>query len=86
MRAVTTTTLSDRRDTSGREASSGALRRSRARDDLHLVDMSCARDQAAALNWRGLAEISAHQDGASSLRLRGQCEPRRQKEDFSRRY
>ena len=60
----------------------GPLRRSRTRNDLHLVDMNAGNQ--ATLDWRGLAEaeFSAHRDGARSLRLRPQWDPRRQRAAF----
>ncbi len=60
----------------------GPLRRSRTRNDLHLVDMNAGNQ--ATLNWRGLAEaeFSAHRDGARSLRLRPQWDLRRQRAAF----
>ena len=80
---------SDRRSGSGREmaAATGTLRQTKARDDLHMLQLSgCSPDQARSFNWRAIAELGArtNQD-AGTLRRRPtdkQCSPRH-REDFS---
>ena len=77
----------DRRGAAGREvaAAAGTLRRSKATNDLHMMQLGCTQDQARTFDWRAIAELSArtNQD-ASTLRLRPngtQCRPNHQ-EDF----
>ena len=82
----------DRRSETEREvaAAAGTLRRSRATTDLQMMQLDCTPEQARAIDWRNVAELSArtNQD-ADMIRFRpngAQCRTRLQEDHSHKRF